>query len=73
MDHSSLLIISKFLPEHQIRISIHYILWNIHGDQSWWIVKILLICEDVISFVTGLLHHNIGQYITLLNISGDIN
>ena len=44
----------------------------IHGDQCLWIVNILLALArgDVISWVTGLLHHN---YITLWNVRGYVN
>ena len=38
-----------------------------------WIVKILLICGNVISWVIGLLHCNTGQIITLSNVRGDLN
>ena len=34
-------------------------------DQCSWIVRILLVCVDVILWVTGLLHnYNTGQFIT---------
>ena len=36
-------------------------------------IKILLVCGDVISLVTGLLHYNARQFITLLNVYGDVS
>ena len=45
----------------------------IHGGVCSRIVNILLVCEDVILWVTGLLHYNARQFITLLNIHGDLN
>ena len=38
-----------------------------------WIVKILLICGNVILLVIGLLHCNTGQIITLSNVRWDVN
>ena len=38
-----------------------------------WIVKVLLVHRDVISWVTGLRQYNARQFITSLNICGDIN
>ena len=40
---------------------------------SLGIIKILLVRGKVISWVTGLLHYNARQFITLLNVHGDIN
>ena len=37
-----------------------------------WIVKICLVCEDVISFEIDLLHYNARQSITLLKVHGDV-
>ena len=45
----------------------------IRGDQCLWIVKSLLVLGDVISWVTGLLHYNARQFITLLNVCKDVN
>ena len=42
-------------------------------SQCLWIVKILLVRGDVISWVTGLRHYNLRPFITSLNVRGDIN
>ena len=45
----------------------------VRGGQFWLIVKILLVHEHVILWVTALLHYNASQFITLLNVPGDVN
>ena len=45
----------------------------IHGGQWLWIVKILPVRGDVISWVTGFRHYNARQFITSLNVCGDVN
>ena len=45
----------------------------IHGGQCLWIFKILLVCGNKISWGTGLLQYNSRQFISLLNVHGDIN
>ena len=41
---------------------------NIHGLSKFcWFV------EEVVSWVTGLLHPNVGQFITLLHVPWDVN
>ena len=47
------------------------VLWN--HSYSLGIIKILLVQGDVISWVTGLLHFSARQFMTLLNVCGDIN
>ena len=45
----------------------------IHGCQCSRIVKILLVRENVMSWVPGLLHYNARQFITLFNVREDVN
>ena len=49
--------------------------WN--HTYSWgqcsWILKILLVRGDVISWATGLLHYYVREFSTLLNVIGDAN
>ena len=45
----------------------------IRGVQCSWIIYTFLVRGDAISWVTGLLHYNAGQFITFWNIRGDIN
>ena len=42
------------------------------GGKCSWIVKILLVRRDGISWVTGLLQDNAGQFITLLNVRSGV-
>ena len=53
---------------------LHYVQLQDHFySYDSWKVKILLVGGDVISWITGLLHYNTRQFISLLNICGDIN
>ena len=45
--------------------------WNF--SNLWVHVKILLVCSDFISWVTGLLHYIAIQIITLLNVCAYVN
>ena len=57
----------KFLLfSNDIFLFCHY-LHNVESFLCLWIVKILLVCGKVISRVTGLLHYNVRQFITLLH------
>ena len=52
------------------------LLWNhfYSWGQCLWIVKILLVCGDIILWVIGLLHYiNTWQFTTLVNIREDVN
>ena len=53
---------------------LHYVQLQDHFySYDSWKVKILLVGGDVISWITGLLHYNTRQFISLLNICGDMN
>ena len=45
----------------------------IRRGQRSWIIKILLDCWDVISWITGLLHFDINQVITFHTVCGNIS
>lgn len=52
--------------------SFHCGIIPIRGDQWSWIVKSLLVRGHGISWATGLLQYNAGQFITLLNVRSDV-
>lgn len=49
-----------------------WIVSTVESFQWSWIVKSLLVRGDGISWVTGLLQYNAGQFITLLNVRSDV-
>ena len=66
---------------HEHMYNIHYALHKmiycgiilIRGIQCSWMVNILLVRGNEILWVTGLLHNNARQFISLLNVLGDVN
>ena len=57
-------------------VQINWISWKsngycgiiLRGGQCSWIVNIILVREDLFSWVTGLLHHNTKQFMTLWSV-----